>query len=149
MRRALLLSFLVPAALAGCGEGGEQLNAEELVSRADAICAESGARFDQTQAESPANPGEASEQTDDLVEIASDALEELRNLRPPDELREPYDAYLEARGTSLELLEQGRDAARDQDEEAYATAQAKASAGLADRRKLAQAVGLKRCSAEE
>jgi hypothetical protein len=149
MRRALLLSVLAPAVLAGCGEDAEQLSAEELVSRADEICVESAARFDETQAESPANPGEASEQTDELVEIASDALEDLRNLRPPDELREAYDAYLEARGASLELLEQGRDAARDQDEEAYATAQAEASAGLPDRKKLAQAVGLKRCSAQE
>ena len=131
---------------AGCGEDSEQLSTEELVSRGDAICKQGQERFVEIQEEPPANATEAGEQASELVEVASDELDELRNLRPPDEQREAYDAYLEARDTALELLEQGRDAAEDQDAEGYAEAQAKATADQPERLKLAQAVGFQTCS---
>lgn len=131
---------------AGCGEDTEQLSAEELVSRGDEICKQGEERFAEIQQEPPANPTEAREQTEELVEVARDELNELRNLRPPDELREPYDDYLEARGSALELLEQGRDAAEGKDAEGYAEAQAQAAADQPKRSKLAQAVGFEVCS---
>ncbi len=149
MRRRLIVVALavVPAATgAGCGSDTEQVDAEELISRGDAICAEGRQRFDEVQAEAPANAAAAVDQTEELVDIATDELNELRNIRPPDELRESYDRYLEARGRALELLEQGRDAAEDKDTEAYGRAQAKASAEEPQRRKLAGAVGFKVCS---
>ena len=130
----------------GCGSDTEQVDADELIRRGDAICAEGRERFDQVQAQAPPNASGAVDQTEELVEIAEDELNELRNIRPPDELRERYDSYLEARGRALELLEQGRDAAEEKDAEAYGKAQAKASAEQAERLKLARAVGFKTCS---
>ena len=76
-------------------------------------------------------PSAAAEQTDELVEVATDELNELREIRPPDELREPYDRYLAARGRALELLEQGQDAAADKDADAYVEAQAEGCRGAA------------------
>jgi ElaB/YqjD/DUF883 family membrane-anchored ribosome-binding protein len=149
MRRRLIVVAIavVPAATgAGCGSDTEQVDAEELISRGDAICAEGRQRFDEVQGEAPANAAAAVDQTQELVDIATDELNELRNIRPPDELRESYDSYLEARGRALELLEQGRDAAEDKDAEAYGRAQAKASAEEPQRRKLARTVGFKVCS---
>ena len=137
---------LAAAAASGCGGDTEQVNVEELIERGDEICAEGRQRFDEVQAQAPANAAAAADQTDELVVIATDELNELRNIRPPDELRERYDRYLEARGRALELLEQGRDAAQDKNADAYARAQAKAAAEQPERLKLARAVGFKVCS---
>ena len=82
----------------GCGDDDEQVSAEELISRGDGICAEGRKSFDQVQAQAPANAAAAADQTDELVEIAADELNELREIRPPDELRDSYDSYLAARG---------------------------------------------------
>jgi ElaB/YqjD/DUF883 family membrane-anchored ribosome-binding protein len=138
----------VAALLAGCGEEAEQVSGEELVSRGDDLCREGQESFSQIQEHPPANAKEAQSQTEELVEVATDELNALRNLRPPDELREAYDRYLEARGSALESLEAGRDAAEDQDTEAYAEAQAEITADQPQRLKLAQAVGFQVCSAE-
>jgi hypothetical protein len=139
---------LAAAAVAagGCGDDTEQVSADELIARGDEICVEGRRRFDEVQAKAPANAAAAADQTDELVTIATDELNELRNIRPPDELRERYDRYLEARGRALELLEQGRDAAADNDADAYGEAQAKAAAEGPQRLKLAKAVGFKACS---
>jgi ElaB/YqjD/DUF883 family membrane-anchored ribosome-binding protein len=132
--------------LAGCGDDAEQVTAEELVSRGDEICAEGRKRFDEVQSQSPPNASAAAEQTDQLVELATDELNELRDIRPPDELRERYERYLEARGRALELLEQGQEAAREKDADTYAEAQAEAAGAQPERLKLARAVGFKECS---
>ena len=144
---ALVIALAAVAAVAGgCGSDTEQVDAEELIKRGDEICAEGRKRFDEVLAQAPANAAGAAEQTDELVTIATGELNELRNIRPPDELRERYDRYLEARGRALELLEQGRDAAEDKDADAYGQAQAKAAAEQPERLKLARAVGFKQCS---
>ena len=146
------LPLLAPAligllALApGCGSDTEQVSAQELISRGDEICAEGRKEFAEIQAQAPPNAAAAVDQTDGLVEVATDELNELRRIRPPDELQPRYDRYLEARGRALELLEQGRDAAEDKDAESYGEAQAKAAAEQAERLKLARAVGFKSCS---
>ena len=147
-RSALAAIVLAGAALvAGCGNDSEQVSAEELISRGDAICAEGRKtlRSRSRPKRRPTPPPQPS-QTDELVEIATDELNELRNIRAPDELRERYDSYLEARGRALELLEQGRDAAEDKDADAYGKAQARAAAEQPERLKLARAVGFETCS---
>lgn len=143
----VLIALALPAAVAaGCGDDTKQLTAEELISRGDVICAEGLDRFAEIQADPPANASEASDQTDELVDVATDELNDLRNLRPPEELSEPYERYLQARGSALELLEEGRDAAEDRDAAAYGEAQTKVTADQPERLKLANAVGFKTCS---
>lgn len=133
-------------ALAGCGGDAEQVSAEELVTRGDEICAEGRKRFDELQSRALPNASAAAEQTAQLVDVATDELNELRDIRPPDELRERYDRYLEARGRALELLELGQEAAEQKDADAYVKAQAEAAASQPERLKLARAVGFRECS---
>lgn len=122
------------------------MTAPELISKGDAICAKGIERFADIQAEPPANPNEAAEQTNDLVDAATDELNDLRKLRPPEEFADKYESYLRARNRALELLEEGRDAAEDLDADAYAAAQTEVTADQPERLKLAQAVGFKTCS---
>ena len=149
--RATLISLLVCSAaasgLAACGDdSSEQLSAEELVSRADEICRVGIERFGEIQSKPPGNAVEAEDQTSELADVASDELNDLRELRPPDELQDSYEAYLESRGRALDQLERGRDAAADRDTEAYVAAQAEVTADQPNRLKLAKAVGLQDCS---
>jgi hypothetical protein len=149
--RAILISLLAgalaAAGLAACGEdSSEQLSADELVTRADEICRAGIERFGEIQSKPPSNAVEAEKQTSDLFDQASDELNDLRELRPPDELQESYEAYLASRGRALDQLEQGLDAAANRDTDAYVAAQAKVTADQPNRLKLAQAIGLQDCS---
>jgi hypothetical protein len=144
---AALAVLALTGTAAGCGgDGPEEVSAEELVSRADAICKEGQQRFAELQSEPLRNANDAVEQTKSLIEAADDELNELRDLVPPDELKEAYDAYLAARVRSQEVFEQGLDAAERDDDQAYVAAQARAAAGSAKRRELAEAVGFQVCS---
>lgn len=143
----LLASLALCLVVAGCGDSAaEQLDAAELVSRADEICSDGVERFDEIQSEAPSNAKEAEAQTAELVEVASEELSALRELRPPEQLRGPYERYLQARGRALGLLERGRDAAADRDSAAYVEAQAQVGADQPERIRLARAVGLEACS---
>lgn len=141
---AIVFSLAVP--LAACGDGDEQVSADELVSKGDELCRQGRERFAEIQSQPPSNASDAVDQTRDLVGVAGDELEGLRNLRPPEELQESYDRYLDARERALELLEEGRDAAEAKDADAYAEAQAEVTKGQPQRLELAQAVGFTECS---
>jgi hypothetical protein len=135
-------------ALVGCGDGeAEQLGPEQLRAQADELCRAGQERFAEIQAQAPSNSAEALAQTDELIDVAEDELSELRSLRPPEELRDAYDAYLVARGRALELMKEGRDSAQARDADGYAEAQAKVAADSGARAKLATAAGLRSCSA--
>jgi hypothetical protein len=131
---------------AGCGEGPEEVSARELVAKGDEICRLGQQRFSEIQGDPPANSSEAADQTELLIEESEDELTALRELEPPEELRQAYDRYLEARGRVLEFLRRGRDAAEAQDSKAYLEAQAGVVKRAAQRRQLAQAVGFQVCS---
>lgn len=143
---ATVASALALAAVPGCGDGAEDVTAEELASRADEICRQGQERFAEVQSDPPANAAEATELTDQLIEVSEDVLNELRDLRPPEDLETAYTGYLEVRGRALEFFRRGRDAAAAQDAKAYAAAQQEVAASAAKRRRLAEAVGFEDCS---
>jgi hypothetical protein len=147
-RRAPLTLFLcsLAAAVGGCGDDTDDVSAEELVSRGDEICREGRERFAEIQDHAPQSADEAREQTEELVDAASEELDELEGLRPPEEVRDAYDRYLEARSDALDLLERGRDAAADGDAGAYADAQTELEEGRRERARLARALGFRDCS---
>jgi len=148
-RSLLVLPAVVILAIdgAGCGSSKEQISAAELVQKADAICRTEQTKFDQIQAHPPANASIAADQTKELVGVTDTATSDLRDLEPPDELRSPYDAYLESRDDAADQMKRGQDAADDQDPSGYAAAQSAVAKSAPQRRKLAQAVGLKVCGA--
>jgi hypothetical protein len=96
MRQALKL--VVPLALmaglvAGCGG----LSKEELVTKANAICANTAAELDKLkQPSNLADPNAANAYFGKLVPIAEKQLTDLRALKPPDEIKAAYDAFIAA-----------------------------------------------------
>jgi hypothetical protein len=129
---AVIASLALAAAVAvtECGGGSEEVSAEELVQKGDDVCGNVQERFAEIQAAPPASATQG----------------ELRDLEPPEKLRDRYDAYLDARESVSDELERGKQAAEDQDGEAYGKAQEEAVGGAPERRKLARKLGFRVCS---
>jgi hypothetical protein len=148
-RTAALLAAaaaLAAVGIASCGGGSEEVSAEELVQKGDEVCGKVQERFAEIQAVPPASATEGAEQAGELLGVADDAQAELHDLEPPEELRDRYDAYLDARESVSDELERGKQAAEDQDGEAYGKAQEAAVGGAPERRKLARELGFELCS---
>jgi predicted small lipoprotein YifL len=151
-RRLLVLAAFAAllASAAGCGDDGpREVSASELVAKGDARCEEGRQRFAEIQQTALRNANDAADQTRDLIDAANDELNDLRDLVPPDELADAYDAYLDSRVRAIEVMKQGLDAAERDDDKAYVDAQARAAAGAASRTTLAEAVGFMVCSVPE
>ena len=144
-----VISLAAGVALPACGGGGggsEQVSAAELVLKADAACREERRSFDRIQAHPPPNASIAAAQTGELITATEKANSELRDLKPPDQLRADYDRYLGARNQVIEEMRRGKDAAEGQEAGAYGAAQAAVARDAPQRRKLARSLGFKVCS---
>jgi hypothetical protein len=149
-RIAGLASSLVLAAATGfgCGAGGGEttsLSGSDFVDRANEICRQARAEFDQIQRTAASTPEAAQDQVDALIGISEQALEDLRQIEPPAEQLSNYQEYLAARERALGFLEDGREAAGDRDARAYLRAKRRASAEQAARLELARQLGLDAC----
>jgi hypothetical protein len=131
--------------ISACG-GSDSLSGEDFISQADKVCRQNQQQFDRIQRKPPRTAAQAETQAAALVGVAQDALDELRDLTPPEDARDAYDRYLASRERALGFLEDGRDAAAGNDPKAYAAAKRKAAAEQATRLQLARAVGLRVCS---
>ncbi len=141
-----LLIVLVAGAFAGCGGGSEQVSAEELVERGDRICVEERRQFDQIQAEPLTSAAVGEQQAAQLLAVTEGAQADLRDLEPPEEIRDRYERYLDARDEVGDLLVEGREAAERRDGDVYGKAQEEAAAGAAGRQQLARQLGFTVCS---
>jgi hypothetical protein len=134
-------------ALLGCGGGGsEEVSADQLVAKGDQICTEERDRFEEIQSVPLTSASVGAKQAEELLASAEAAQGDLRELEPPEEIRDSYDSYLDARDEVSDLLERGRAAAEDKDGAAFGKAQEAAAAGAGKREKLARALGFKVCS---
>jgi hypothetical protein len=131
----------------GCGGGKEQVSAAELDQKGDQICATELMKFKQIQTQPPANATEAADQTKELVAAAESASSAIDDLEPPDALRGALDIYLGAREDAIDQMKKGQDAAENQDSRGYGTAQAAVAKTAPQRKKLAESLGFKVCSA--
>ena len=143
---AVALAAAGAAAISGCGGGSEEVSAEELVQKSDQVCGKVQERFVEIQAQPPASSSEGAEQAGELLGVADDAQAELRDIEPPGELRDRYDAYLDARESVSDALERGKRAAENQDGDAYGKAQEEAARGAPERQRLARELGFRACS---
>ena len=144
---ALVGALVALAALLDLGPfADEELSRAQLIARGDEICDRAHAAFEDLQREQPRTAGEAEELTGNLLRIAEDELDEIDSLNGPDGLDEALDRYLDARRDGIERLRAGRDAAGDDDADAYAAAQAELAEGQRERRALAREVGFEECS---
>jgi hypothetical protein len=101
-RPAWLAAALIAAVLPACGGdgGGERLTREELIARADAICAEASDRLDALG--EPETPEQLARLADEAAAIAEEQLGRLRNLRPPAENEDEYAAMLDLTEKQIE-----------------------------------------------
>ena len=148
-RRSLLLvpALAILSLGIGCGGGKEQVSASELDQKADQICSTEQTKFKQIQAQAPANASEAADQTKQLIAAAESASSAIDDLEPPDALGGALDIYLGARNDAIDQMKKGQDAAENQDSRTYGTAQAAVSKSAPQRKKLAESLGFKVCSA--
>jgi hypothetical protein len=143
----LLAGIIAGAALLDLGPfDDETLTERQFVTRADEVCGDAHDRFREAQRSRPQTAVQAQAETERLIATAEQELADLENLSEPASLSEPLSRYLAARDKGIELLRKGLEAARDNDGEAYATAQVELARGQLERLRLARQVGFSECS---
>jgi hypothetical protein len=132
-------------AMTGCGGGGggERLSKAEFVAQADAICRKYEARLDALG--QPMNVTELRSFADKALPIAKDGRDELDDLKPPEELENNYDAWLEQGDEAIEIVERLRDAAAEGDQAEIERIAADAQRTDAEANRLAGELGFEQC----
>lgn len=96
---SLLLLVLVALVAAGCGGGGgsssDQLSASDLKTQANAICADLNKKT---------SAAASSQDFDTALKATNDALDKLKALKPPDELKDSYQAFLDGASSETPTL---------------------------------------------
>jgi hypothetical protein len=147
IRTSLLTLALVAAAVlqGGCG-GSDSATPEQFRADANKVCRDLERNLDRIQGRLPQTADQAEEQASAIVDISQQALDNLRKIEPPEELRDSYDRYLRARERAIGFAEDSRDGAADNDADAYARGKRRLAAGQPERRKQALQLGLNACS---
>ena len=83
------------------------MSADELVAKGDQICTEERDRFDEIQSVPLTSASVGAKQAEELLAAAESAQDDLRDIDPPEEIRDSYDSYLDARDEVSDLLERG------------------------------------------
>ena len=154
MRRCLdsrllvaLAGAVATALLTACGGGGT--SAESLTqfrSQANQVCKDSQQQFDKIQQTQPRTASQTEKQASALADVSQQALDNLHQIAPPQQLKDLYDRYLTAREKDLGFIKDGADAAHNNDINAYLRATRNAAAQAPLRRQLALQLGLRFCS---
>lgn len=144
MTRWLVLAVCA-AAVTGCGGGGggERLSRAEFVAQADAICRKYEARLDALG--QPTNVAELRSFADKALPIARDGRDELDDLKPPEELEERYDAWLEQGDEAIGIVERLRDAAQEGDQAEIGRIAVDAQRTDAEANRLGRELGFEQC----
>jgi hypothetical protein len=148
VRTRVFLAWVVALGVGGCGggdDGGERLSKAEFIRRADAVCSKYEARLDALG--QPTNVAELRTFADKALPIAEDGREELGGLRPPSELQDTYDAWLEQGDEAIEIVERLRDAAADNDQAEIQQIAQDAERADAEANRLAEQIGFEQCGA--
>jgi hypothetical protein len=122
------------------------LSAQQFTHQGDEICAAAQGQVAEVQRHPPASRRDSVRFADRLLEIFDEEVARLRQLDPPEDRSDAFDRYLAARDDAITLLEQGRQAAVENDPQGYADAQAEVASGQVERAELARQVGLTACS---
>jgi hypothetical protein len=142
---AVLAVIAAAASAGGCG-GGDSATPEQFRADANKVCRDLERNLDRIQSRLPRTADQAEKQASAIVDISQQALDNLRKIEAPDELSESYDRYLKARERAIGFAEDSRDAAADNDADAYVRGKRRLAAGQPERRKEALQLGLGACS---
>lgn len=143
---ALLAIAAAVVFVCACGGSSSVSSASDFQSEANQVCRDAQGQFDRILRTSPRTADQAEKQAAALEDVSDQALDNLHQIDPPDEVKSAYGRYLDARKQAVADIEDARAAAADNDGSAYAAAKRKVAAGQANRRQLALAAGLKSCS---
>lgn len=133
------------AVLASCG-GGSSVSPQEFQTQANRVCRNAEQQLDRIQGTVPATADQAEKQAGAVTDVSDQALNNLRKIEPPEDLQSTYDRYLDAREKAIGFIEDARDAAAENDADAYVRAKRRLAAEQPTRRQLALQLDLSACS---
>lgn len=134
------------AALTSCGGGGSSADPQQFRSEANQVCRDAEQQLDRIQNTRPRTADQAEKQAAAIVDVSKQALDDLHQVDAPDDLKPTWDSYLAERKKAIGFIEQSRDAAADNDANAYARGKIRLARDQPARRALALKLGLDRCS---
>jgi hypothetical protein len=147
--RRALAGLAVAAALAllsSCGGGSSSASPQDFRAEANRICRDAEQQLDRIQKTMPKTADQAEKQAAAIVDISNQALDDMRQIEAPEDLKPTWERYLSEREKAIGFIEQSRDAAAKNDANGYARGKVKLAAGQPTRRALALQLGLDRCS---
>ncbi len=147
--RAILIGLVSSTALAvaaGCGGGGDRLSRDELVSEADAICADYEAELEGLA--EPESLADFERLVQDAKPIVETGVEELRALEPPEDLEEEYDEWISQNEENVESLDDLQAAVAERDEQRVQEVVQGLDQNEQEADELAAEIGLEECASE-
>jgi len=133
-----LAAVFLSLVLAACGGG---MSKEEVVREGDRICRSTTAEIDKI--EEPQNVEDVKTYGPKVAKVIGAAVEDLKELDPPDEGRKDFDVFVEAAGEQASLAEQLKDAP---DEDAVRALLVKSTESDMKGNAAAKAYGFKTCA---
>ena len=143
---AVTLAVAAAAASLGACGGGDSATPEQFRADANKVCRDLEHNLNRIQSRLPRTADQAEKQASAIVDVSQQALENLHKIEAPDQLSDAYDQYLNARERAIGFAEDSRDAAADNDADAYVRGKRRLAAGQPERRKEALQLGLGACS---
>jgi hypothetical protein len=104
---AVLVVTAIGASIAGCGGGSKGLSKADLDTKANAICKTGGDKIKAVPAPSTTDIQDATKAAayfDKIVPIAQDATNQLAALKPADDVKADWDAFIIAQKNATALL---------------------------------------------
>ena len=127
---------------------GERLAGTDFVRKADAICERSRAEIRAVDAPEDDSLTEVARVLDRTLPVQRDALDDLGEIEPPDDVERDYEQYLRLQREALRDLEAAHEAAVDGDRDTFDQVRRRAQSKYADIHEHAREAGLRTCSGE-
>ena len=133
-------------ALAGCGsdDGGDRLSREAFVERASKICRDSNTRIEAI--DEPEGLDDVAAFVDRATAELDKGLDELRDLKPPEELQADFDRFLALGARTRDVAGELKKAAAAGDEKELQAAGEKGDRIDAESDRVARRIGLDACA---
>lgn len=147
MNRLTLVTLVLSlgTAVSACGDDDAAPSApEDFPAQADAIC-EQVNRENPPPTEPPRNAQDAIALEADEIEVRQDLDSRLQELQPPADLQATFDDYNEQTAEIINLGEEARQAAEDNDEDQYGETQQQRLEAQQSREQTAEELGFEVC----
>ncbi len=144
--RTVALAVLALVA-AGCmgGDGDDRLSEEEYLREADAICASYDERLNSLP--EPTNLTGLERVAGQALALASEGVERLRALKPPEELQAQVDEWIERNEENVRKIRELREAAAQKQAQRVQELASAAADNEDEADALAKEIGLRACAA--